>query len=283
MSPLLEMRSITKEYRGVAAVEDVSFALETGEIHALVGENGAGKSTLTKIIAGAVTPTSGTMLLDGKPIVFAVPKDALHAGIAMVYQENSPGSGVDRRPEHLSRPGALFQPHARDQHRRTAISAVAEFRRGPDRFGRLARRCPAPDGGDRASGSPASPHHHLRRTDSLADAGREISLLRPDEAAEAERRLNHLHQSRARGGAAECRSHHGAARRQARTDGRRRQTRPYRGYPGDGRAQSVRRDLWRPCREQGGTGARAQGVERAKSLNGIAWCAIRRFRSSPAR
>jgi simple sugar transport system ATP-binding protein len=89
MSPLLEMRSITKEYRGVAAVEDVSFALETGEIHALVGENGAGKSTLTKIIAGAVTPTSGTMLLDGKPIVFAVPKDALHAGIAMVYQENS--------------------------------------------------------------------------------------------------------------------------------------------------------------------------------------------------
>ena len=89
MSPLLEMRSITKEYRGVAAVEDVSFELETGEIHALVGENGAGKSTLTKIIAGAVTPTSGTMLLDGKPITFAVPKDALSAGIGMVYQENS--------------------------------------------------------------------------------------------------------------------------------------------------------------------------------------------------
>ena len=49
MSPLLEMRSITKEYRGVAAVNDVSFALETGEIHALVGENGAGKSTLTRV------------------------------------------------------------------------------------------------------------------------------------------------------------------------------------------------------------------------------------------
>ena len=89
MSPLLEMRTITKEYRGVAAVKDVSFALEAGEIHALVGENGAGKSTLTKIIAGAVALTSGTMLLDGKPITFAVPKDALSAGIAMVYQENS--------------------------------------------------------------------------------------------------------------------------------------------------------------------------------------------------
>jgi len=45
MSSLLEMRTITKEYRGVAAVKDVSFALENGEIHALVGENGAGKST----------------------------------------------------------------------------------------------------------------------------------------------------------------------------------------------------------------------------------------------
>jgi ABC-type sugar transport system ATPase subunit len=89
MSPILEMRSITKEYRGVAAVKDVSFTLESREIHALVGENGAGKSTLTKIIAGAVTPTSGEMLLDGKPVAFRVPKDALAAGIAMVYQENS--------------------------------------------------------------------------------------------------------------------------------------------------------------------------------------------------
>ena len=89
MSPILELRSITKEYRGVPAVKDVDFTLNSQEIHALVGENGAGKSTLTKIIAGAVTPTSGEMLLDGKPAPFKVPKDALVAGIAMVYQENS--------------------------------------------------------------------------------------------------------------------------------------------------------------------------------------------------
>lgn len=89
MNPILEMRSITKEYRGVAAVKDVNFSLQGQEIHALVGENGAGKSTLTKIIAGAVTPTSGEMLLDGKAVVFKAPKDALGAGIAMVYQENS--------------------------------------------------------------------------------------------------------------------------------------------------------------------------------------------------
>ena len=86
MSPLLEMRTITKEYRGVAAVKDVSFTLEAGEIHALVGENGAGKSTLTKIIAGAVALTSGTMLLDGAPVELTSPEDALSNGIAMVYR-----------------------------------------------------------------------------------------------------------------------------------------------------------------------------------------------------
>jgi simple sugar transport system ATP-binding protein len=89
MTPLLEMRGITKEYRGVPAVKDVSFSLARDEIHALLGENGAGKSTLTKIIAGAVQPTRGEMLIDGKPTAFANPAAALHAGVAMVYQENS--------------------------------------------------------------------------------------------------------------------------------------------------------------------------------------------------
>ncbi len=89
MAPLIEMRGVTKEYRGVPAVRNVSFTLEKGEIHALVGENGAGKSTLTKMMAGVTPPTSGEMLLDGKPTQFGSPSEALQNGVNMVFQENS--------------------------------------------------------------------------------------------------------------------------------------------------------------------------------------------------
>src|SRR5690242_8272337 len=83
------MQKVTKTYRGATAVKEIDFDLQQGEIHALLGENGAGKSTLTKIMAGVVTPTSGTMLYDGKPVKFANPAEALSQGIAMVFQETS--------------------------------------------------------------------------------------------------------------------------------------------------------------------------------------------------
>ena len=86
-SNILELRSITKEYHGTAAVKDVDFSLRHGEIHALLGENGAGKSTLTKMIAGAVTPTKGEIVIEGRPVRFATPAEALRSGIAMVFQE----------------------------------------------------------------------------------------------------------------------------------------------------------------------------------------------------
>ena len=88
-SDILELRQVTKEYLGTAAVKDVDFSLRKGEIHAVLGENGAGKSTLTKMIAGAVAPTSGEILLEGKAIRFANPAEALDKGIAMVFQETS--------------------------------------------------------------------------------------------------------------------------------------------------------------------------------------------------
>ncbi|MAW85930.1 MAG: ABC transporter ATP-binding protein [Phyllobacteriaceae bacterium] len=88
-SKLIEMRSATKEYRGVAAVKKVDFTLMSGEVHALLGENGAGKSTLTKIMAGVTQLTEGEMLLDGRPVTFMTPGEALSNGVAMVFQETS--------------------------------------------------------------------------------------------------------------------------------------------------------------------------------------------------
>jgi ABC-type sugar transport system ATPase subunit len=87
--PVLKVINGSKVYGGVHAIEGVGFDLYPGEVHALVGENGAGKSTLCKAIAGAIRLTSGEMYLDGKPVDFEQPRDALAAGICMVYQETS--------------------------------------------------------------------------------------------------------------------------------------------------------------------------------------------------
>ena len=80
MSEILQLRQVSKDYRGIFAVKDVDFSLVKGEVHALLGENGAGKSTLTKIVAGAVSPSSGEFLFEGKSVKFDAPKDAIAAG-----------------------------------------------------------------------------------------------------------------------------------------------------------------------------------------------------------
>ncbi|RWE03656.1 sugar ABC transporter ATP-binding protein [Mesorhizobium sp.] len=89
MDPIVRLENVTKTYRGVPAVKNVTFDLRKGEIHALLGENGAGKSTLTKIIAGVVDATSGKMFHRGVETAYASPHAALEAGIAMVFQETS--------------------------------------------------------------------------------------------------------------------------------------------------------------------------------------------------
>lgn len=81
------MKNITKEYPGVRALSDVSISFEKGEVHALIGENGAGKSTFIKTLSGAIRPTSGTIVLDGKEYSHLEPKQAIDLGIAVVYQE----------------------------------------------------------------------------------------------------------------------------------------------------------------------------------------------------
>lgn len=84
---ILSMRQITKRFPGVVALDDVTFDVHTGEVHALVGENGAGKSTLMKIMSGVYTEFSGEMLLMNQPTAFRSTRDAQDAGIAMIHQE----------------------------------------------------------------------------------------------------------------------------------------------------------------------------------------------------
>lgn len=85
----LQMRGISKHYRGTQALRDVDFSASAGEVHAICGENGAGKSTLIKVLAGALRRDSGEILLDGKPVEIDSPHRAHELGIYAVYQEFS--------------------------------------------------------------------------------------------------------------------------------------------------------------------------------------------------
>ncbi|MDG1339717.1 MAG: ABC transporter ATP-binding protein [Paracoccaceae bacterium] len=86
---LLTLEGLTKAYPGVVANDDVSFEIERGEVHALLGENGAGKSTLVKMIYGLVKPDAGAMTLSGTTFAPAEPRVARASGVAMVFQHFS--------------------------------------------------------------------------------------------------------------------------------------------------------------------------------------------------
>lgn len=81
------LRGISKSFPGVRALDNVNFEARRGEVHALVGENGAGKSTLINILAGAIQPDEGAIVLAGRPVKLFHPRDALALGISVVYQE----------------------------------------------------------------------------------------------------------------------------------------------------------------------------------------------------
>ena len=84
---ILELRNICKSFPGVKALDNVSFSIERGTVHALVGENGAGKSTLIKVLAGIYQPESGEMILEGAARHFKTPSESQTAGISVVHQE----------------------------------------------------------------------------------------------------------------------------------------------------------------------------------------------------
>jgi simple sugar transport system ATP-binding protein len=128
-SPLaIDATGIVKRFPGVLANDSVDFDLRRGEVHALLGENGAGKSTLMNILAGLYRPDSGEVRVDGLPVAFASPRDAIAAGLGMVHQHFTlvPSQTVTEnvllgleQPRFLLRPGA----------------AEAEVRRLAERFG----------------------------------------------------------------------------------------------------------------------------------------------------
>jgi general nucleoside transport system ATP-binding protein len=82
----VELRGITKRFPGVVANSDIHVRVDRGTIHAIVGENGAGKSTLMKILYGMYRPDEGQILIDGQPVQFHTPQQAIAAGIGMVHQ-----------------------------------------------------------------------------------------------------------------------------------------------------------------------------------------------------
>ncbi len=86
-NPIIEMREIEKHFGSVIALAGVSLAVHPGEVMCLLGDNGAGKSTFIKTMSGVHAPSTGEMLVEGKPVTFSGPREALDAGIATVYQD----------------------------------------------------------------------------------------------------------------------------------------------------------------------------------------------------
>ncbi|WP_218064167.1 ATP-binding cassette domain-containing protein [Nguyenibacter vanlangensis] len=95
VAPAVDMRGITRRFGAITPLRGVDLSIGHGEVLGLLGDNGAGKSTLTKILSGALAPSSGEILIDGRPCHFASPRDAQDAGIHMVYQDLSLCGSID--------------------------------------------------------------------------------------------------------------------------------------------------------------------------------------------
>ena len=92
---IVEMKNIKKTFGNVEALRGVNLYLKEGEVLGLVGDNAAGKSTLTKILAGAIEPTEGDIILNGEKVIFKNPADAKSKKIEMVYQDLALCNSID--------------------------------------------------------------------------------------------------------------------------------------------------------------------------------------------
>jgi simple sugar transport system ATP-binding protein len=129
--PLLEARDVSKYFGAVVAIEGVSLTVRAGEITCLLGDNGAGKSTLIKTLSGVHVPDKGTLAVDGEPVEFTSPRDALDAGVATVYQDLAimPLMSVTRNFFLGNEPTVGVGPLKRFDQRRAAGIAHEEMKR----------------------------------------------------------------------------------------------------------------------------------------------------------
>jgi simple sugar transport system ATP-binding protein len=129
-APLLEARDVSKYFGAVVALEGVSLTVRAGEVNCLLGDNGAGKSTLIKMLAGVHEPDGGTLAVDGQPVRFKAPRDALDAGIATVYQDLSvmPLMSISRNFFLGNEPTTGFGPFRRFDARKAARIAREEMK-----------------------------------------------------------------------------------------------------------------------------------------------------------
>jgi simple sugar transport system ATP-binding protein len=86
-APLLEIRGVTKAFGSVISLADISTTVRAGQVTCVLGDNGAGKSTFIKLLSGVYRPDQGELLMDGEPVRFGTPREALDAGIATVFQD----------------------------------------------------------------------------------------------------------------------------------------------------------------------------------------------------
>jgi simple sugar transport system ATP-binding protein len=117
-SPLIEFKNITKTFGAVTANSDISFSVEPGTLHGIIGENGAGKSTAMKMLFGLYRPDSGQMRVKGHEVSFSSPTDAMQAGIGMVHQHfmlAEPFSALDNIILHDKSGGFLLRRKQRLQ------------------------------------------------------------------------------------------------------------------------------------------------------------------------
>ena len=121
---MYEARNITQRYGNLTALQEVSFQVRPGEVHALLGANGAGKSTLMKVLAGAQRPTEGALHLDGQPVQFADTAAAAAQGIAWVAQELTVFPHLD----------VLENLYLTREPRRGPVTSRREMRRGARPF-----------------------------------------------------------------------------------------------------------------------------------------------------